>query len=342
MGFTPERLIVARERRGLSRSRLAELAGLAEKSVRNYESADDSPRPPAVSALASALDVPITFFDGEPMEELSEAAVSFRAASKLPAYRRRSALAAGSFAMHFAEFVATEFNLPAVAIPDMEGTEPELAAEAVRAAWGIGNAPAPNMVQLLESKGVFVFALAEDCRELDAYCFWRWDRPFVALNTMKSAERSRLDAAHELAHLVLHRHLRDIGKQQEEEAQRFGASFLLPRSAVLASGARGPSLSQVIDQKQRWRVSATLYTRRLFELGLLTDWQYRSMMIELTKRGYRSGEPGGMPREASQFLTEVLAIMRSEGVGLEKLAQQLRLNPDDLRALVLGLAPVAL
>ncbi len=342
MTFTPERLVVARERRGLSRSRLADLAGLAEKSVRNYESAEDVPRLPAVEALARALEVPIAFFEGAPLEELGETAVSFRAATKLPAYRRRAALAAGSMAMHLAEFVTSQFDLPAVGIPDMEGSEPELASEAVRAAWGLGSGPAPNMVHLLESKGVFVFALAEDCRELDAYSFWRWDRPFVALNTMKSAERSRLDAAHELAHLVLHRHLPEIGKDQEDEAQLFGSTFLMPKSAVLASGARGASLTQVLKQKAQWRVSATSYTRRLHQLGLLSDWQYRSLMVELTKRGYRSGEPDGMPRESSQVMQSVLTALRAEGVSLPKLAGQLAMSVDDLRSLLLGLAPVVL
>ena len=34
---------------------------------------------------------------------------------------------------------------------------------------------------------------------MDAYSFWRRGVPYVFLNTMKSAERSRMDAAHELA-----------------------------------------------------------------------------------------------------------------------------------------------
>jgi Zn-dependent peptidase ImmA (M78 family)/transcriptional regulator with XRE-family HTH domain len=338
--FSPERLIVARERRGLSRSGLAEKAELAEKSIRNYESGEDLPRAVAIDSLASALGVPVEFFDGPPLEGLGEDAASFRAATKLPAYRRRAALAAGSFAMHFANFIATEFVLPPVGIPHLEGYEPELAAEAVRGSWGLGSGPAPNMVHLLEAHGAFVFALAEDCRELDAYSFWRWDRPFVALNTIKSAERSRLDAAHELAHLVLHRNLTDIGKVQEDEAQSFAGAFLMPRAAVLASGVRGAGLTEILSQKKTWRVSATSYTRRLHQLGLISDWQYRSLMIELTKRGYRSGEPDGLQREGSQLIQMVLAELRTEGVGLPKLAKLLSISVDDLRSMVLGLASV--
>ena len=213
MAFTPEKLTLARERRGLSRSGLAAEAGIAERSVRAYESGDDIPRDTAVAALAAALRVPPEFFAGPALEGLGEHAASFRAASKLPAYRRRAALAAGAFAIHVAEYLAERFVLPHVTIPDLEGYDPEVAADSLRAAWGLGSGPAANMVHLLEAHGALVFALAEDCRELDAFSFWRWERPFVMLNTIKSAERGRLDAAHELAHLVLHRNVIAVAKE---------------------------------------------------------------------------------------------------------------------------------
>ncbi|MGH8294615.1 MAG: ImmA/IrrE family metallo-endopeptidase [Acidimicrobiales bacterium] len=340
MGFTPERLTVARERRGLSRAGLARVAEVAERSIRNYEAGEDEPRDSSLRALASALDIPAEFLSGPPLEGLGETAASFRAASKLPVYRRRAALAAGSFAMHLAAYVAERFELPEIRTPDLAGYEPELAADAVRASWGLGSGPAPNLVRLLESKGVLVFALAEDCRELDAFSFWRWGRPFVMLNTMKSGERGRLDAAHELAHLVLHRHVPEVTKEHEDEAQSFAGAFLLPRSSVLASGACGAGLRQVLEQKKVWRVAATAYTRRLHQLDLLSDWQYRSLMIELTKRGYRSGEPDGMQRESSQLMHMILSELRRDRIGINRLADELQMSAGDVRSLMLGLVPV--
>ena len=161
------------------------------------------------------------------------------------------------------------------------------------------------------------------------------------LNTMKTAERSRLDAAHELGHLVLHRNLPETTREHEDEAQVFGTAFLLPRAGVLGSGSRGASLSQVLAEKRVWNVSATSYTRRLNQLELLNDWQYRNTMIELTKRGYRSGEPDGAQRERSQLMSLVLGELRSEGVGTEQIARDIRMSVPDLTSLVLGLATVA-
>lgn len=241
--------------------------------------------------------------------------------------------------MHFSEWLAVHFDLPSVGIPDLGGTEPDLSAEAIRAAWGLGNRPAPNMVHLLESKGVLVFALAEDCRELDAFSFWRHGRPFVMLNTVKSAERSRLDAAHELAHLVLHRQIRSTSQEHEDEAQRFASAFLMPYLAMRSSHLYRPTLCQILEAKSAWQVAATALTRRLHQVGLMNDWQYRSLMIELSQRGYRSGEPDGMQREGSQLLARVIASMREEGTTIRTIANALALHESDVAQMILGLAP---
>jgi Zn-dependent peptidase ImmA (M78 family) len=335
--FAPERLTLMRERRGWSVSQLARQSEVADKAIRNAESARTVPADQSIERLAAALDVPVSFFYGPPIETLGENAASFRKASKLPAYRRRAALAAGALAMELADYLAEHFDLPSVGIPDLAGTDPETAARAVRSAWGLGNGTAPNMVHLLESKGVFVTALAEDCRELDAFSFWREGRPFVVLNTMKSGERSRMDAGHELAHLVLHRDVEVITKEHEAEAQTFGGTFLLPTPAVLATGLWNPRLEQVLELKEAWQVAAVLFVKRLHDVGLLGDWAYRSLMIELSQRGYRSGEPNGIPRETSRFLSGALNQLRSEGTTIRDVAEELRLSPGELRQSLFGL-----
>src|SRR5262249_25369006 len=112
-----------------------------------------------------------------------------------------------------------------------------------------------NMVHLLESKGVRVFSLAQECREVDAFSLWRGELPFVFLNTMKSGERGRMDAAHELGHLALHRHGGPGGRDAESEADRFASAFLMPEGSVLALGLRNPRVDQLIKLKKKWKVS---------------------------------------------------------------------------------------
>src|SRR4030095_16645232 len=120
------------------------------------------------------------------------------------------------------------FNLPKQILLDLSyETDPEAAARSLRQYWGIGEKPIGNMLGLLEVHGVRVFALAEDTASVDAFSFWRDDRPFIFLNNFKTAEHSLFDSVHELGHLVLHRHGGpQASRSAEREANAFASAFL--------------------------------------------------------------------------------------------------------------------
>lgn len=105
--------------------------------------------------------------------------------------------------------------------------------------WSLGNAPIQNVIHLLESKGIRISSLTEETREVDAFCTWHEAQPFIFLNTLKSAERSRFDAAHELGHLVRDvysmRHGQAHGPEMERQADAFAAAFLMPMTSVVAN-----------------------------------------------------------------------------------------------------------
>jgi Zn-dependent peptidase ImmA (M78 family) len=184
---------------------------------------------------------------------------------------------------------------------------------------GVGELSISNLIHLLEANGVRVFSLAENCVEVDAFSFWMDNKPFVLLNTMKTPERSRFDAAHELGHLVLHKHSTNNGRQAEQDADRFASAFLMPERSVLASVPRMPSLDLLISLKKNWKVSLAALVRRTFDVGLSTEWHYRQLSIELARRGYRTGEPQGMEeREKSLVLDKVFSALRTKGVKEEK------------------------
>jgi Zn-dependent peptidase ImmA (M78 family) len=218
---------------------------------------------------------------------------------------------------------------------------PELAAAALRERWKLGEGPIRNMVHLLEQHGCRVFSLADTAREVDAFSLWRDGTPYVFLNTTKSAERARMDAAHELGHLVLHqgRTVHEAG--EEDEASLFGAAFLIPRARLLATVPRAPSLASLLPHKHHWGVSLAALVYHARRVGLLTEWQYRSLCIEISKRGYRRREPRELPRETSQALQKVFAFLRQRGQTFRDVARDLHLNPPDLEGLVFGLTLVS-
>lgn len=339
--FTPSRLALARKRRGLTKKGLAELVDVSTRSITAFEAGDIVPKPLTVTRLAEALDFPISFFEADDLEELASEAVSFRALSKMAASHRHSALAAGTIACDLHDWIAGRFKLPEPRVPKLgPGVDPETAAQVVRAEWNLGEKPIPNLIHLLEVRGVRVFSITQECRELDAYSLWRGNQPFVFLNTQKSGEHSRFDAAHELGHLVLHWH-HDLpqGRQAEQEAHRFAAALLMPAASVLASAPRNPSLKQLVQAKRPWKVSVAALAHRLHQLKALSDWHYRTLCIEIGKRGYRTEEPE--PRinpETSQILNKVFTALRKEGCTKAEIARDLHVHPKDLDALVFGLA----
>ena len=69
-----ERLHKLRTKKGLSRRELAELCGVTDKSIQNYESDFRSPKNEVTQRLAKALGVSVSYLvDGtEPTEELTD------------------------------------------------------------------------------------------------------------------------------------------------------------------------------------------------------------------------------------------------------------------------------
>jgi Zn-dependent peptidase ImmA (M78 family) len=194
------------------------------------------------------------------------------------------------------------------------------------------------MIHLLEAHGVHVFSLAEEVDSVDAFSLWRSETPYVFLSTKKSAERSRMDAAHELGHLVIHgRHQRSRGREVEHEALSFGAAFLMPEGDLKARLPMGGTLRELVVAKKRWNVSAASLVYRLHGLGLISDWQYRMMFQEISRKGYRKNEPRGSQRETSQVLVKVLGVLRAEGVTTAHMATELGISQEDLNALMFGL-----
>jgi Zn-dependent peptidase ImmA (M78 family)/DNA-binding XRE family transcriptional regulator len=338
MLFNPERLALARRRRGLSKLQLAVASGVSDRSLIAYENGETVPLAETLRQIAKALAFPVEFFSRGYLDDLPTEGVSFRSLSKRTAAQRDRALAGGRMALELNDWIERRFDLSAPALPDLRGTrKAEAAAMSLRAHWALGDKPISHMVRVLEHHGVRVFSLAEDCVEVDAFSFWRGSQAFVFLNTLKSSERSRFDAAHELAHLVLHKHGQPAGRQAEREADAFASAFLMPRSSILAYAPRLATIKALIKAKKYWNVALSALAHRMHACGLLTDWVYRGLCVELNELGYRTQEPGSAPREMSQALEKVFAHLRQEGVTKADVATELGWPLAELEALVFGL-----
>lgn len=343
--FRPAQLTLARERRGLTKAELAERCGVSRRAVSDWEAGRVADPPTAT--LAEVLNFPEPFFRIELPERIVAEQASFRALTSLSARELKATLAAATVVGVFSQWIDRNFSTPGVDVPWLDqlaaptGTDdvtPAQAAIALRRIWQLGSSPIGDMTALLESKGIRVFALGDEVREVDAFSLWMSSRPTIFLNVDKSAERLRFDLAHELAHLVLHRGLVTTGNRAAElAANEFAGNFLVPPEALMSHARRNMSLASVHTTKKVFGVSAMAMVVRLHQLSLINDWQYRSWMVELSKQGYRSHELDGISKERSSLLTQILRIARDGGQSLRGVATELNVPAQELQDAVLGL-----
>ncbi|KAA8733217.1 ImmA/IrrE family metallo-endopeptidase [Acinetobacter qingfengensis] len=360
--FNMSRFDLARQRRGLTKRELAHRLDVTDRTISNWYSnqeVDDR----ILQKAAEILDFPVNFFYGDDFEKVEAQAVSFRALSKMTAKKRDMAISQTILAEMLSKWIDQNFDLPAPDVPDLhelrndvsidnfqsldeidedneqyylEFSFPEICAETLRKAWGLGEQPIGNLIALLESKGIRVFSLTNDAQDVDACCRWTNDRPFIFLNTSKTAERCRFDLAHELGHLVMHKH-GVVEGIQEQEANAFASAFLMPRRSISAEPIRSPSLKSIVMKKSIWRVSAAALTYRYHKLGIISTWNATSIYKQLAQRG-KNNEPNPIAHETSLLLDKVFQALSDEKFQLSELTNALNITLEEINNLTFHIA----
>ncbi len=359
--FNPSRLTLARQRRKMTKKALAAGVGVTPRMVTAYEAGESEPTS-TLGRLASVLGFPVGFFSLDDPPGVAADGASFRSLSKMTAGQRHAATAVGDIAIEFSRWLDRNFSLPEPDVPDLDlqdfgfegssvdGWERDLraspharsaveeASQELRRGWGLGEHPISNVMHLAESRGVRVFSLSGLGREIGAFAIWDSGRPLILMNTLKSAEGCRWDLAHEIGHLALHQHGSPQGREAESEANLFASALLMPAAAMIASAPRHASPRAIHQAKKAWGVSAMAYTRRLFRLGLITDWHYHSICRQLSADGYRLEEKdSNRPRETSLLLRKVAQSIRQTGGSVDDVARSMGLFRSELDDLLFGL-----
>src|SRR5699024_4797313 len=78
-----------------------------------------------------------------------------------------------------------KYTIQALDWVDLSHETPKLAAQLLRQAWGLGIGPAPNMVQLCESRGISVYGLTTIAKSVDASSAWIGTRPLIFTSRQK-------------------------------------------------------------------------------------------------------------------------------------------------------------
>lgn len=329
MKLNLDALEISRQRMRLTKSAFAAKLGISSRDMRRMR--DDSEVPSEfIDHLAEVTGFPLDFFTIEANLEISKP--TFRKQATLSAREREAGEAAAKLAKLFWAQVEKEYSLPEPDLPDYSNGDCSFptgidratyAAALLRKEWGLGTEPVGNMVKLLERHGVRVLSLSEqNTRGLSAFTFWGSDEtPYIYLNMVGSTERSRFDAAHELGHLVLHRH-HDAGDVSvEEEADRFASAFLIPKPDLLRH-KMFPTIANIRKNKKRWNVSVSALVRAYRDCGLIDENRYKYLNIELSRNGWRKQEPDRSPWEVSGVWIVIKKDLWAKSQTVEDLARR--------------------
>lgn len=346
--FEPGRLGQARLARGMKMVELADAVGVSAAAIGQYEAGHIKPSAEVLGRLAVALGFPVAFFEvGRPMGGMSADQAHFRKLRSVTTTARNRQIARLALMEELVARIEQDVELPTVDIPTLalqagERDEIERVAVDVRLHWRLGQGPLVNVIALLESKGCVVVRLVGDDEGIDAYSRWSGPRPAIVLTMDKNdAARSNFDAAHELAHLVLHRDPQPGSRVAEEQAQMFAAAFLMPAEAIRPELPTRFDLPEFVALKHRWRVSIQALLYRARTLGTVSKPAYKRAMMKISMWGWRMGEPNNISDvEEPYVLAAAIALLRQErGLDAAQIASQVGIPMDLMEAFVVEQRP---
>lgn len=307
--FQPERLTQAREYLGMTKKNLAQLAELSPQMIGNYERGTGNPTDSVIDRLADVLKTPFGFFL-LPLAEERVDHVFWRAMASDTVQSQQRTKQQLQWTVETIELIEEfvelpEFRLPDVSVPEWRSLTDErieTLAENVRLFWGLGRQPIDDITLLLENAGIPVLALDIENRKQAGFFYFAntLGRPLIGVNTYEqSLARQRFSLAHELGHLLMHRHVlpsetanRTTNKQIELQAHRFASAFLFPREAFRRE-VYDFSLAEFAVLKRTWGVAVLTQIIRARSLGMISAEQADTLVRQASRKGYRRpmGEP---------------------------------------------------
>lgn len=334
----PRAITTAMTARGVTQNQLAEELNITQGALSRLLSGDLYIKPETyLEQIATYLNYPIKFFY-EDIKVLPRYTVY---------YRRRMSMGQGELnKLHYSlyiqkhalkkllENVEITTNVPYVN-PEKNGT-PERIAEFIRQRWNVPRGPIKNLINLIESAGIFVLWFDSNNDLLDGLVLPDEDGlPVIVINKNMPPDKQRFTVAHEVGHLLMHTgdFFPDKDLDYEKQAHRFAAELLMPKQDIFTDLMLDTSFPGIASLKAYWKVSIAALVRRAYDLGIITRARYTSLNVQLSREGYKKNEPTyGMVSEKPTLFKQIMDIHLKElEYSEQELADKMCLSLDDFR-----------
>lgn len=330
--FKPDRLTLARDFKEMTKQELANKIHISTSAISQIEAGKMRPDSRTVGTLALALGVSADFFGREMNSKILELeSCHFRSLRSASQKQRKRLLAIGTLLYDILAYCENYISIPTERVseftrPFLNTEDIESYAIEMRRNWGLGSGPIPNLIKLLESKGIMVTMMPDSCHEVNAFSTWINGRPFIFLANKGCATDIRFDAGHELAHILAHADAIPGDRQLEKEADRFSGAFLLPLDTFYRECPKRLNWEHFTELKMRWGVSYRTLIVRAYQLGCISEFQYNRAFVQLNQNNItKSHEPFEPLIEQPTLLKKLLEMM-TEDMSYEEIAKSLGLT----------------
>lgn len=344
-GFNGTELRLARLFNGSSLEDVAASVDKTRQYIHKLETGQSLPTTDLADALASALNVDVSFFQQSVPALVEEGQFHFRKLFTTKVTAKQATIARGELMSRLVLFLEQKLRLPEIRIPEVDvystATDIELAAERCRSEWGLGNGPVEHMSRLAENVGAIVTSFSGLSKEVDAMSV-SGRRPIIVRNEAKeSACRQRFDIAHELGHFVMHGGIVTGDRQTESQANRFAGALLVPRAMMMKLFPRGRgsrlNWSALSEFKLQWGLSKAASLYRARQLDIISEAQYKSGAITLRRTGeaLRESEDPQIPLEQPELIGRSLRVLADKkDIFHDDIAAHLHVTADFLTKLI--------
>jgi Zn-dependent peptidase ImmA (M78 family) len=308
-----QRLRLARSASGQSLRHLQTKIGnrVTAQAIGKYERDEDVPSSGVLIALCDALDVSLDYLTGD--QSLVLEGVEFRK-KQVTSKKQQSQVQAK--ALHLIErylmvegilgMPSAEWDKPREApYPVRDLGDAERSAGSLREHWNLGIDPIPNLIELLEERGIKVLVVDSESNidGLAALVRRSQGEPvrIIVIRRGLHGERQRFSLAHELGHMLMD--IQGEGALCEKAAHRFAGAFLMPAEALWSNiGKHRTSIgwSELLALKTLFGASMQAITFRCRDLGIFPAGLADRLFRDFSRLGYRSApnyEPNHLDEE---------------------------------------------
>ena len=285
------RLHEARQMMGLSMEKLAELTGgiITKQSISRYEKGLMLPKRVAKLAMAKALNISDSYFDGTnlkiDMPMLRTTSNGKLSEGELQALEAKLSFWAEQYLAKEKEAgFPTQFQNP---IKDTKVSTLEdaiHAADLLREKWHCGDGPIASILRLLERKGIKILSteLPDDVWGMSTWADTSYPLMVLDMRQKKTTvERLRFTAAHELAHLLLAFPV-NAELDIEKRCNKFAGFFLFTRQALIEEmgGEKRDvlTLEEMIDLREVYGISIAAQVHAAWDIRMISrehyDWWF--------------------------------------------------------------------